>query len=262
MHHDHCRGKLSFDDLKLLDNGRICETYQEVCRELGLLRDDLEWHRVLEESEVTKLCQQIRELFIVILMFCQPANPKGLFDEFWQTWTDDFERKSQLQNITIEEKQLKTMLLLDLEVRLNSFEKTLADFGLPQPSADDIANVETITNTDPVVIREERDYNIPELMSSVENIMNDFTKEQSFIFDTVLTAVKQQQSLWLFMDARGGCGKTFLLNAILSAVRSLEQEGCVALAMATTGIASNLLKLGRTFHSRLKAPLTPNKESM
>jgi ATP-dependent exoDNAse (exonuclease V) alpha subunit len=195
-------------------------------------------------------------------MFCQPANPKGLFDEFWQTWTDDIERKSQRQNISIEENQLKTMLLLDLEVRLNSFEKTLADFGLPQPSADDIANVETITNTDPVVIREERDYNIPELMSSVENIMNDFTKEQSLIFDTVLTAVKQQQSLWLFMDARGGCGKTFLLNAILSAVRSLEQEGCVALAMATTGIASNLLKLGRTFHSRLKAPLTPNKESM
>jgi ATP-dependent exoDNAse (exonuclease V) alpha subunit len=35
----------------------------------------------------------------------------------------------------------------------------------------------------------------------------------------------------------------------------------VALAMARTGIASNLLKLGRTFHSRLKAPLTPNKES-
>ena len=82
------------------------------------------------------------------------------------------------------------------------------------------------------------------------------------IFDAVLTAVKQQQSLWLFIDARGGCGKTFLLNYILSAVRSLEHDGCVALAMATTGIASNLLKLGRTFHSRLKAPLTPNKESV
>ena len=31
--------------------------------------------------------------------------------------------------------------------------------------------------------------------------------------------------------------------------------------MATTGIAANLLELGRTFHSRMKAPLTPDEES-
>ena len=31
--------------------------------------------------------------------------------------------------------------------------------------------------------------------------------------------------------------------------------------MATTGIAANLLSLGRTFHSRMKAPLTPTAES-
>ena len=32
--------------------------------------------------------------------------------------------------------------------------------------------------------------------------------------------------------------------------------------MATTGIAANLLSLGRTFHSRLKAPLTVTEDSM
>ena len=41
----------------------------------------------------------------------------------------------------------------------------------------------------------------------------------------------------------------------------MERDGCVALAMATTGIASNLLKLGRTFHSRMKAPLTVTEDS-
>ena len=63
------------------------------------------------------------------------------------------------------------------------------------------------------------------------------------------------------MSARGGCGKTYLLNSLLAAVRSLEPGGCVALAMATTGIAANLLKMGRTFHSRMKAPLDPDKDS-
>ena len=41
----------------------------------------------------------------------------------------------------------------------------------------------------------------------------------------------------------------------------MDKDGCVALAMGTTGIAANLLDLGRTFHSRLKAPLNPTEES-
>ena len=74
--------------------------------------------------------------------------------------------------------------------------------------------------------------------------------------------MKNYKSLCLFLSARGGCGKTYLLNCILAAVRTLEPGGCVALAMATTGIAATLLHLGRTFHSRLKAPLDPDETSM
>ena len=67
-----------------------------------------------------------------------------------------------------------------------------------------------------------------------------------------------------FIDARGGTGKTFVLKAILAAVRLIDAHkgGSVALATGTTGIASNLLPLGRTFHSRFKAPLSPNKDSL
>ena len=262
LHNDHCRGKTSFKNLLLLPNGRVCETFQEVCRELGLLRDDLEWQRVLEESISTKLCPQIRELFVVILIFCQPANPRELFDEFWHTWTDDFEQQGRSKGVPLDESQLKTMLMLNLELRLQSFEKELADFGLPKPTIKELARVENITCTDPVVIREEKDYDVPELTASVKELVPMFTPEQSKIFNIVIEAVKQNQSLWTFIDARGGCGKTFLLNAILAAVRSMEPGGCVALAMATTGIAANLLKLGRTFHSRLKAPLNPTEESL
>ena len=76
-----------------------------------------------------------------------------------------------------------------------------------------------------------------------------------------MNAVKKNEGLQIFISARGGCGKTFLLNAILDAVRCSEPGGCIALAMATTGIAANLLHLGRTFHSRMKAPLHPNEDS-
>ena len=261
LHNDHCRGKTSFEDMRTMENGRVCETYQEVCRELGLLRDDQEWHQVLEEAAGTQLPAQLRELYVVILMFCQPSNPCSLFDEFWNTWTDDYELLGRRRGTSLDNNQLKTMVLLDLELRLQSFEKELANFGLPQPTLEDLARVESITSTDPVVIREEKDYDVAELRTAVQGTVERFTEEQAAVFESVMAAVKEKRPLCAFIDARGGCGKTFIINAILRAVRSLEPEGCVALAMATTGIASNLLDMGRTFHSRLKAPLNPHEES-
>ena len=49
-------------------------------------------------------------------MFCGPANPRSLFDEFWQTWTDDLDQRGRSRNITLDEDQLKTMVLLDLQL--------------------------------------------------------------------------------------------------------------------------------------------------
>ena len=261
LHNDHCRGKTSFEDMRTLENGTVCETYQEVCRELGLLRDDQEWQQVLEEAAGTQLPAQLRELYVVILMFCQPSNPCSLFDEFWNTWTDDYELLGRRRGTLLDDNQLKTMVLLDLELRLQSFEKELANFGLPQPTPEDLARVESITSTDPVVIREEKDFDVDELRTTVQETVDKFTEEQAAVFKAVMAAVKERKSLCAFIDARGGCGKTFIINAILKAVRSLESGGCVALAMATTGIASNLLDMGRTFHSRMKAPLSPHEES-
>ena len=261
LHMDHCKGKTSFKDMLTLPDGRVCKTYQEVCSKLGLLADDKEWQMVLEEATNVGMCSQIRELFVIILMFCQPENPRELFDKFADEWVDDFGRKAMSRGVEIEMEQLRTMLLLDLEMRLQSFEKSLQDFGLPVPTAEEIGKVDHIACTEPVVIREEKDFNVEDIKSKVIEIKPQLTLDQRTIFDTVLHAVESEQQLLLFIDARGGCGKTFLLNGILDAIRSLDPRGCVALAMATTGIAASLLHLGRTFHSRLKAPLIPTEES-
>ena len=41
------------------------------------------------------------------------------------------------------------LLLLDMELRLQSFERHLAQFGLPQPTQEDLSRVELITCTEP-----------------------------------------------------------------------------------------------------------------
>ena len=91
-----------------------------------------------------------------------------------------------------------------------------------------------------------------------------FTDSQRAVFVLAMESVITDIPLHMFIDARGGTGKTFILNAILAAVRCIESDkgGSIALATGTTGKASNLLHLGRTFHSRFKAVLSPHSESV
>ena len=264
LHHDHCRGKESFIDLRTVD-GVALETYQEVCRQLGLLQDDREWEEVLSEGAVTKLSYALRELFVVILLFCYPANPKELFENFHQDWADDFKKNAVKKGVKLTDSQLKTMIILDIQQRLQSWDKDLKTFQLHEPTQEELDDISfDKTNVLPVLIREELDFDIHEMQELRDKRFGMFTDEQKYIADTVMEAVRNDSSLAMFIDARGGTGKTFVLNAILAAVRCLDSEkgGSVALATATTGIAANLLLLGRTFHSRFKADLSPHEESM
>ena len=61
------------------------------------------------------------------------------------------------------------------------------------------------------------------------------------------------------LDAPGGTGKTFLLGALLSAVRS---NGDIAIATALSAVASKLLEGGSTLHSKLKVPIKIQEESV
>ena len=152
LHNNHFRGKKSFQDMLTLNNGQVMETFKQVCFELGLLNDDQEWHRALEEAAVTKMCPQIREMFVIILQFCDPAEPRALFDDFWDTWFDDFEHRSRRRGIILSQDQLKTMVCLDIEQRLSTFERTMDQFGLPIPTQEEIQQVKSITSTEAAVI--------------------------------------------------------------------------------------------------------------
>ena len=261
LHNDHCKGKGSYKELMTVD-GATKGSFQEVCRELGLLQDDTEWDQVLTEGAAIKLCPALRELFTTILLFCTPADPKDLFERHFMEWTDDFQAASLKKGLSLSQQQLRTLVLLDLETRLQSREKELITVHLPEPTEQELTEVEVFNSQMPVLIREELEFDVNQMKRLVEERTAMFTPGQQDAFTTILDAVKHNQPLCLFLDARGGCGKTFTLNTVLAAVRSLEPGGCVALAMATTGIAANLLLLGRTFHSRMKAPLAPAEDSM
>ena len=263
LHHDHCKGCTSFNNLKKV-NGILLETYQDVCRAMGLLQDDNEWGEVLTDGALTKMCPALRELFVTILLFCLPANPKELFEKHWKEWIDDFEKEARSKGVNLKDTQFRTLVLLDIQTRLQSWGRSLGALQIPEPSMKDIEDVSVIQKKIPAIIREELEFNLIEMKNLANKRKTILTDSQTEVFETSMRAVVDDQQLLLFIDARGGTGKTFVLNNILAAVRCLDsiEDGSVALATGTTGIASNLLMLGRTFHSRLKAPLSPHEDSV
>ena len=206
----------------------------------------------------------IRELFVTIIRFCEPANPLQLFDSHWEEWTDDFKSRAGWVDFeTLSESQLavlKTLVLLDIEQRLQSWEVALKDCQLPVPTEAEVAMVQQqgVHLHLPAVIREELDFDFTQTEAVARDRVDKMTGEQRAVFDKVMSHVMKKMQASIFIDARGGCGKTFILEAILAAVRTSEPGGAVALAMATTGLAANLLPLGRTFHSRLKVNFPPH----
>ena len=264
LHHDHSMGKTSFEDIKTIE-AELCESYQEACRLLGLLQDDKEWDEVLTEGSITKLSPALRELYTTILLFCMPANPKELLEKHYLEWTDDFVNEAEKKGIKLNDSQLKTLVVTDLKQRLQSWDRQLSAFGIKEPTEAELENVNLTKRHDiSALIREELDFDTSELTNLVDERVTQFTVSQRKVFDTAMEAVQKEKHLYLYIDARGGTGKTFVLNAILAAVRVSEPEDgrSVALATGTTGNAANLLHLGRTFHSRFKAPLSPNEHSV
>ncbi|GJS75785.1 ATP-dependent DNA helicase PIF1-like protein [Tanacetum coccineum] len=74
------RGPLNLDEL-LTVNKRVCSTLKEECFAYGLLNDDREWTRAIQEASVWALGPQLRDLFVTILLFCDVIRPLKLWEK-------------------------------------------------------------------------------------------------------------------------------------------------------------------------------------
>lgn len=77
----HVKGATSFEDLKKVGN-RVYDTFDEACLAQGLILDDTEWHRCLEEAALTRSGKHLRRLFATILVHCDVTDPAALWETF------------------------------------------------------------------------------------------------------------------------------------------------------------------------------------
>ena len=124
--------------------------------------------------------------------------------------------------------------------------RPLEQFGFPP------LNREEDFTLDREMLRE-TSYDEQELQGIIKEHEPKLTSDQRAAMEKVMASVRGEcEENFLFLNASGGTGKTYLTNLILAKVRL---GGNVALAVASSGIAATLLVGGRTAHALFKLPL-------
>lgn len=87
-------GAVSFQDLRTID-GVPYPTFKAAAVALGVLEDDTEHNRCLEEAAVSATAYQMRALFVDILMNADVQDPLQLWEAHKLQMVDDFLRDAQ-----------------------------------------------------------------------------------------------------------------------------------------------------------------------
>jgi len=131
--------------------------------------------------------------------------------------------------------------LCEIGQYLEEYGKQLSDFGLHQP----------LQVSQEVQHEFQRwNNNADVLYDQAIQSYSAFNLEKKDIYDEIIGAVINQQSLYLFIDGKAGCGKTFLVRTICDRIRSL---GKIVIPTATSAFAAQAYAGGRTTHSAFKA---------
>ena len=255
-------GATSFINLRTI-GGIKFNTYQEAAIEKGLLADDKIWCETLAEACLVETdTSKIRSLFAMILYLGNPSNPGKLWETHKISLARDYILKERIRlNETYIQfnENIQNLTIFSLNEDLESYNKTTKNFyGLPILPVDfnprsALSDQNFISNQ---FIRDHLCYDREKLKKFADECLIKFNHGQSQIYKTIMQSSPENNMF--FIDGPGGTGKTFLYNTILAKLRS---EGKVGVAVATSGIAANLLDGGQTAHSIFKIPLKIHHES-
>lgn len=186
----------------------------------------------------------LRALFVQILVHCEPAEPRALWEHHKEELAADFLR------VALSTERGFQAALRDIDHRLHSVGKSISDFQLPDyPDYD----AEEFKNR---ALRQALAFDAGTEADMAAQRVPKLSDEQRAVFDAVMSAVSapatNPRGNCFYVDGPGGSGKTFLYEALIHSVRS---TGKISLACAMSGIAAQLLPGGATAHSLFGLPI-------
>lgn len=168
------RRPTSFKDIKSVDNIEY-PTYQAACAARHLLDDDKHWDETLKEACITDNPGQLRQLFAIMLIFCQLNNPLELWNKYSSQFCEDVEREliRNITNVNVDNYRvnIENAGLIKLQEKLISIGgRKLDEYGLPSPQEiEDEINYE---------YNAEINYNIDDMKEYLNQNEQKLTKDQ------------------------------------------------------------------------------------
>jgi len=266
----YATGLKSFEQLYRFDghtyDAEPCETYQGVCARMGLLKDDKEWTKCLQEAAELQNAGALRRLFCIIMMHCEPKEPHVLWEQFKHYMCYDIllrcRRETSDNRLTINEHmENEAMRMLDDIIRSCSNTSSLLSLshGLLEFTDEWFGDSDYMHEVIAAL-----NYDRAALLETGQAQLQSLNDEQRAVYDAVTTAVlkrSQHENVDvkpIFLQAPGGTGKTYVLTTIINMLRA---SGKIVLAVASSGLAALLLPDGRTAHSRFKIPIELDDQS-
>ncbi|XP_071739897.1 uncharacterized protein [Rutidosis leptorrhynchoides] len=198
-------------------DGTLHPTFKDACFAYGLINDDRDRTEAITEARLWASGAQLRDLFVTILLFCNVTKPLNLWEANWEALAEDIlYKKHRLYNFP-------DLILSESQLRNYCL---LEIQGILNKNGKSLADFPDLPQPD------------PDLLTQLDNRL---------IREDCNTASRRP-----FFLISGGTEKTFVYKTILAKLRS---EKLIALAVASSGIASLLLPGGRTAHSRFVIPL-------
>ncbi|KAL5542376.1 hypothetical protein UlMin_010086 [Ulmus minor] len=234
---NHIRGAACFKDLRMVNNV-LTSSFRESALLRGLLKSDNNLTTCLEEACLYEMTYTLRRSFVTILAFCEPNDPKKLWEKFHILMSEDYAQ------LNISHFHVTNKALQHLASMLESMGKNINQYHLVNYDIN-LSEEETFMKE----INEELAITVSQEDLSCISTLN---TEQKYAYDLILNKLLNNEAGAFFIDGPGGTGKTYLYRVLLVTFRSKK---LIALATASSGVAAAIMPGGRTAHSRFKLPL-------
>lgn len=249
----HVKDATSFEDLRTVTDIQY-QTYKQACLARGLTYDDQQWIEGLQESALFKMPVAMRSLFVQILIYGSPENPKRLWETFQENLSEDFIHAARQNGQPIENAINRAYRIIAKKLNTEAtegrnFQYWVQTFGFEDIHNYDLEDNQDNSNTDESAVLGQQMYQL-------------LKGKQIEVVNSILQAVNNtaSETKCFFIDGPGGTGKTFIYKTLYYMLTGKRYK---VKCMAFTGIASILLPNGRTSHKTfgMKVPLTPDSVS-
>ena len=121
-------------------------TFHAAAIAMGLMDDEAELDKVMDEAVTIQSGENVRKLFLSILLYCRPSDPP----KFWQNHKEKL-YEDWLRDYSVESAENKALLWL--EEHLLPLEMDLSSYCLPLPGSSSISSSKELA-----IIAEEHNY--------------------------------------------------------------------------------------------------------